>query len=269
MTSPSHKPTLREQLDAVRPDSDDLRDPQLQEAARAVEESPQWQQTFERQEQFDRQVATAMQAVDVPEGLQSRLLEALAEAGQEDESRATPASEPPAPLTRRKLLRLASTVAALLLAATAGWLLVPRDGSPITLAQAREQVPTVDGAIDLSELVDFDDRSFAVALPSPGWSNKTERVSLKGLHWTGDARHDGALYEFTAAGGRIHGYLLVVPAARISDPPELTRMSTSGIAYEPVPNTAWIGSGGDYVYICFVDQGDLPRLQRLLYPQAA
>jgi hypothetical protein len=276
LNSSTDKPTLREQLDAVRPDSDDLRDAELREAARAVEASDQWQQTLARQEAFDRQVATAMQAVDVPEGLQSRLAAALADArrqqGQESDDEAPWTNQPPhsPPTRRRTILRMGAMAAGLLLAAMTGWLLLPRDGVQLTLEETRQLIPTqADGVtIDISDLSSFDE-SFAFELPDPAWMRNTIMVSeLKGLHWRGDDRHDGAFYEFRV-GRRIHGYLLVLPATRLTDPPDSTRLSASNIGYQPVPNAAWVNSSRKLAYICYVDQGDLQTLQRLLYPHAA
>lgn len=276
MNSPADKPTLREQLDAVRPDSDDLRDPDLHEAARAVTASDQWQQTLARQEAFDRHVTTAMHAVEVPDGLQSRLMAALADAErqQRDESDGdTPypvdTSQKPPP-RRRTILRVGALAAGLLLAVATGWLLFPREGVQLTLEEIRQKMPTLaDGAtIDTSKLAAFD-KSFEVELPDPAWVRNTGMVSeLKGLDWNGDDRHDGAIYEFRV-GRRIRGYLLVLPATRITNPPDSTRMSATNIGYQPVPNTAWVNPTTKLAYICYVDQGDLQTLQRLLYPHAA
>jgi hypothetical protein len=265
---PVDKPTLREQLDAVRPDSDDLAADDLQEASRAVATSEQWQQTLARQEAFDRQVAVAMQTLDVPVGLQQRLLETLADARRQNADDTLRTAEPPVrpAHARRSILRWGTLAAALLLAAGTGWLLLPRDVDQLTLDQARQKLPVENGAIDISKLPTFDG-SFEFPFPDRAWE-RTTSVSLKGLDWTGDDRHDAAIYEFSI-GRRVHGYLLVLPADRISDPPNSTRVGTSNMGYQPVPNTAWINPRSHTVYICYVDQGDLPALQRLLYPLSA
>lgn len=270
MNSPVDKPTLREQLDAVRPDSDDLAAGELQEAARAIATSDQWRQTFFRQQMFDRQLAGAMQAVEVPEGLQARLMTALADARREpSEDSVLPAAEAPTkPVRRRAILRLSALAAGLLVCVAGGLLLLPGDGTPLTLERVRQSLPVTEGTIDLADLSGFDE-SFSFELPDTAWERMTAGVgSLKGLDLTGDGRHDAAVYEFRA-GGRVHGYLLVLPANRISDPPESTRMGTSNVGYQPVPNTAWRSPRTELVYVCYVDHGDLTTLQRLLYPLAA
>lgn len=270
MNSPVDKPTLREQLDAVRPDSDDLAADELQEAARAIATSDQWRQTFARQQRFDRQLAGAMQAVEVPEGLQARLMTALADARREpSEDSVLPAAEAPTtPVRRRAILRWGALAAGLLLSVAGGWLLLPQGGDTLTLEQARQALPVVEGAIDVSALPAFDG-SFDIELPDTAWERVTASIgNSKGLDLTGDGRHDAAIHEF-AVGRRVHGYLLVLPANRISDPPESTRMGTSNVGYQPVPNTAWRSPRSELVYVCYVDQGDLATLQRLLYPLAA
>ena len=284
VTSPTPKPTLREQLDAVRPDSDDLLDVELQDAALAIEESDEWREVFERQQAFDREVAATMQGVDVPEGLKDRLLESLAAARESDvielsvEKREDstvsagdhqPSTINPQPLSRRRALRTLATAAGLLLTATLGWLIWPHGGSQITLAEARHELPTAaDGTIDVRALPAFDE-GFAVSLPNSSWLRRTVQVAdIKGLDWTGDGRHDAAVYEFQA--GRVHGYLLILPSSRLVDPPKISLLSTTDVDYQPAMNTAWTDAEQGLTYICYVDAGgDLETLQRLLSPHTA
>ena len=269
MTSPEHRPTLREQLDAVRPDSEDLREDDLQEAARAVEESSTWRDLLAGQQAFDRRVSSATQDVDVPEGLQSRLLASLAAAREESEVMAAPA-KPDAPVRRRRLVMGAATAAGLALAVALGFLFWSPDGSQITLEYARHELlkPNDDGRIDVSGLPPFDD-SFAFQLPGPEWMRQTHMTEeLKGVDWTGDARHDGAVYAFHV-GGRVYGYLLTLPASRLTNPPSAARLSATGAVYRPLINTAWVDQTSGLAHICFVERGDLDDLLRALYPHAA
>lgn len=264
MNSSDKTPNLREQLDAVRPGSDDLRDVDLCEAARAIDESPEWRDVFELQQAFDSEVVAAMQAVDVPDGLKARLLDSLATAQD-----VTPVSAAPTADRRRSALKWAAAAAGLLLAVATAFLLVNPDGSQLTLNETRQLLPTSgQGSIDLSALPKFDD-NFAVELPDAAWMGQTVMVTeLKGLDWTGDNRHDGAIYEFHV-NRRIHGYLLILPSTRITDPPASTRMSLSDLGYQPVPNTAWVKPDMHLAYICYVDQGDLETLLHALYPHSA
>lgn len=70
----------RELLDACRPGSDDLAQPDMAVARAALEENPALRRQAARMEQFDRAVASAMHDVSVPEGLKERLLAKLAKA---------------------------------------------------------------------------------------------------------------------------------------------------------------------------------------------
>jgi hypothetical protein len=279
MKTPLDNPTLRELLDAVRPDSSDLDEPDLRAAAEAVESSPAWESLFEQQLAFDRSVARAMTDVPVPEGLKERLLGALAAAVPAAESGTSVStapsvtvvptgggSRPHRGVTRRHWGMAAASVLALVAMV---WLAWPRNRQLLSLEEIRAAVPRpVDGRFDLAFLPGFDD-NFQPGLPDRQW----ERVWMSeplGLDWTGDGRHDGALLEFRTHGGQpVHGALLVVPVAAVADPPERTFLSTAGMVYAPTENTAWISADRALVYICFVGPGQLQRLQRQLYPQSA
>lgn len=249
----------------VRPDSEDLEDTELREAAEAIEESERWRSLFHRQQSFDREIASAMQNVDVPDGLRARLNDAL-DAAAQTTSQAVPHDRP---VSRRKLFATVGTAAGLLMAVTLAWMLVPRGGTSISLAEARRSLPTtVDGTIVSSQLEEFDE-AFGVSLPDPAWLQHTVAVAdLKGIDWDRDQTDDAAVYEFRA-GRVLHGYLLIVPTSRISDPPTQTQFSTSGIEYDPVTNTVWNDPRSGLTYICYVDQGDLETLRRTLYPLTA
>lgn len=71
---------IREELDACRPDSGDLRDPELSVAARAVETSAEVRGDFERIGQWDASIGQVVGRVKVPVGLADRILASLREA---------------------------------------------------------------------------------------------------------------------------------------------------------------------------------------------
>jgi hypothetical protein len=68
---------LREEIDACRFASEDLRDPRFAELAEAVRRNAEVRRQFESVQRFDAQIARAMQDVEIPEGLEHRLLDAL------------------------------------------------------------------------------------------------------------------------------------------------------------------------------------------------
>ncbi len=301
MTKSRHNPSLREQLDAVRPGSDGLRHADLQEAAAAVESSGEWRKILDNQQQIDRLLADAMQDVELPEGAQQRLLQSLAAAGeaspfsdpQELSEASCPipptvaASDPPQRVSRRRWASIAAATVGLTACIGLGLLLWSGGPATLTLDEIRSQIPlAADGQIDASRLAPFDD-AFLLTLPSGRW----DRVAIGdpvGIDWSHDGTHDAALLPFTTGGRHpLSGYLLIAPASAVTAPPARTFLSTAGISYFPVDNTAWTstaglngtaGSNGSsgtnnaagvLVYVCFVDPGKLPALQRLLYPHSA
>ena len=74
---------IREELDACRPGSGDLRDPELSVAARAVETSAEDRLAFERIGQWDAAIGQVVQRVAVPAGLADQILASLREAASE------------------------------------------------------------------------------------------------------------------------------------------------------------------------------------------
>lgn len=77
----NERPTLREQMDACRPDSDDLHLPEhaadLAELQAGLRESAEVRTQWERSQQDSRTIRSAMQDVSLPAGLEARLLAAV------------------------------------------------------------------------------------------------------------------------------------------------------------------------------------------------
>ena len=77
----NQRPTIREQMDACRPDSDDLHLPEhaadLTELAAGLRESGEVRTQWERSQQEGRVVRSAMHDVSLPAGLEARLLAAV------------------------------------------------------------------------------------------------------------------------------------------------------------------------------------------------
>ena len=87
------KEPIRELIDACRPGSDDLRLPEMEELAELVDRDPSVAALLGRSQRFDQAIAAAMGAGDVPEGLEARLLAAVADAGASAGDDASNASE--------------------------------------------------------------------------------------------------------------------------------------------------------------------------------
>jgi hypothetical protein len=71
---------LRDMLESCRPDFDDLSEPEMADAARALQDDPGLRAAFERQKRQDRRLLETFSQVDVPADLQQRILSRLAEA---------------------------------------------------------------------------------------------------------------------------------------------------------------------------------------------
>ncbi len=259
---PDH-PNLRELLDAVRPDSEDLHDQGLASALRDLGSGEDWQTAFESQQDFDRIVGAAMRQVVVPVGLKGQLLATLADA----RSPVSPAKSPHRGRwlgSRRGML----VSAAGLLLACATWLVWPSQPPALTLDEVRASLPVADGLLMWGRLDAFDD-SFAIPLPDTAWNGMLGQKAT-GLDLNGDQQHDAAIVPFDAgAQTRTRGYLMIVRASALADQPANSRLSLSGISYVPVPNTAWKSRDGQFVYVCFVEDGRLEGLYSRLYGSSA
>ena len=74
---------IHDELEACRPDSNDLAAEELRRAAEAVSRDPGLARKFEQQQRYDAQLAKHMRRVEPPAGLADRLLARLAEADLE------------------------------------------------------------------------------------------------------------------------------------------------------------------------------------------
>lgn len=107
---------LREALEACRPGSDDLSLPELADLARAAGESSVWRDALASVRQSDEAISRALQDVDIPAGLEHRLLAAVEAQADADASQTaltgTVSPAQPRRVSRRTWLTLASALAA-------------------------------------------------------------------------------------------------------------------------------------------------------------
>ena len=68
---------ITEQIDACRPDSDDLRSPEMAGLAAQIERDPHWGRCYEQSQQLDTTLSDLFHNVSVPVDLEERLLEAV------------------------------------------------------------------------------------------------------------------------------------------------------------------------------------------------
>lgn len=138
--------SLREQIDACRPGSDDLTLPELADLVQSAQQDRAVAGELDRSQRFDKAVISALHDVPVPSDLCERLLaqaargvveQAIASPSPED-AQATSEAAPPRKISRRMVIALAS-LAATLLAAVGIWQAIerqPRDVSQSDLSEA-------------------------------------------------------------------------------------------------------------------------------------
>ncbi|MCA9076225.1 MAG: hypothetical protein KDA93_14445 [Planctomycetaceae bacterium] len=162
-------------------------------------------------------------------------------------------------------MRSVIAATAMFVVAGLGWLILPHGGAAFTLNEVRQSLPFKNGTLNTTSLANFDS-SFDAPLPSSRWTSWQQSDAV-GLDLDGNGTHDAAVYEFAYRG--THGYLLVLPASRISDPPTRTFFNTATISYTPATNVAWTAPTEEVVYLCLLDQGQLDTLSRVLTPATA
>ncbi len=77
MDEQTHKPNIREAIDACRPDSDDLALPEMSELARRIDRDASIRQSFQRSQRLDAAIGKAIHDAPVPTGLHARLIASL------------------------------------------------------------------------------------------------------------------------------------------------------------------------------------------------
>ena len=268
--------TALENLDCVRPDSDDLDLPEMADARAHLESCDACQESFASMQNFDRAVIDVVQDVDVPEGLRSSLLDvsikkAIAAADDtpagNNESGALSAGR-----SRRRKIQAAVSVACALMIGVVSWQLQSR---PV---QFTEDVLLKRLPIDLSGNAKFD-TSFEFALPGPWIGNRRVKVApeILGIDLDDKAGHDAAVAVFRYARSRnapVAGILVAIPASRIEPWPSSASFAQADSRYIPRAGrelTAAVWREHDTVYVCLVlgSAADLEQIQRNLSTAAA
>ena len=254
--------TARERLDVTRPDGSDRNDPDLQEEFAHIGACTACEEVYERRQEFDREIARAMQEVPTPDRLKSRILESL-----ESAAAGTPAATGAREIAERAPTRRAwfrvlaglTTAALLLLAGIVVW----PDGSPQTIAFAdlvshlEEQI-TSSGGMQLTK-PESKTGVFDAASIDGRWSfYKTGDV--RGVDVDGDGELDAAVYSIRTQRGA--AYLVVASTSRITNGPTTSDWKRATPQGGPAPRIAW--TSGDLVYICFEDPAQADTLRALL-----
>lgn len=282
--------TALELLEAARPGTDDLSEPELQPVGAHLQNCPRCEAAYRRRQTLDRAIGHAIRDVPVPSGLKQRLLDrleaspsvetstaapssaALVEERPVRESVAAPAeSEPvaapgefyPAGRSRRRWGRALLAAAAGLVVAFVGvWQF--GGGGKVGVEELRE-IPEWNFAA----LPEFDN-SFSV--PSPyGWTDDRglhfgrgiKGVSVAGRPQMAAARR----FRLTLPHSRsVEGILLIIPKSRVRGAVTATSISDARSMYRgksEFASAAW--AENEMVYVCFAESArDLELLQRAL-----
>lgn len=253
--------TTLEQLDCVRPHSDDLALPEFADARAHLELCDACRSEFERRQRIDSAIANVMHEVTVPDDQPVKLLAQLE----------TAAVAPGANGTRSKRATLWRAVALSLslglLVAVAMW---PRTSDQLAVDEVLTRL-----SIDVTKLSRYDGK---VAPPKPfEWSAISVLGDVRGQDLDGTPGHDAAvrLFQFDSRRGHIvQGLLITLPAQRVSPAPAASRFNVASPRYPSIGEqrfaaVAW--QEGDWVYICLIpdNPGDLELLQRSTQGMAA
>lgn len=294
--------TALEQLECVRPDSDDLDLPELAEARLHLQSCDSCAEKFTAMQVFDRSVSSVAVDVEVPDWLRASLLgaavaetvdseesdteaqgadNAAAEADSVTAKEGTPEdaesepdvirdprlvgeadSEEPSKSPRR-MMHIAIAAACGLLVATTALLW---NSGPVQFAEADllQRLP-----LDLSETSEFD-AGFKFAVPATWSANHRIRVGqeLRGLSLDEEAGHEAAIAIFRFSPGRaapVSGILAAVPSSRVQPLPVAASFQSAAARYVQKNGrrpVAAVWQERDTVYVCFV-LGSAADLERI------
>ena len=246
----------RELLAVARSHPRDREDSELQAAFAHLDECPACAEAYESSCIFDRRVGEIIRQVAVPADLQSRLRESLA---------ATAAGSSPQPtvprLNEARSLRralLVSTAAAALLVATGlTWYVGHREPAPLAAAtvldwwKTRLADPTTFDIRSLPEL----DENFELNVADPRWLNLS-KAAARGADIDNDGRQDAAVLPIAG------GFLVVLPADRVTDPPAARAAGNGSMDYVPALHIAWTHNHS--MHVCVLPGGSPRQLQQLI-----
>lgn len=219
---PVRNEQLLEAMESCRPDSDDLRDPNMADLARKIASSRDLRQHFERLQQADLAMKAAFQDVPVPEGLADRLLQRLAAARAAEAQTTEPEAPTPAPkrISRRGLLVAAgalSTAAAVLVAILLGFK-TPQSNSPSSILEDAAQYFAADSSQDghwLAETPAPEDGPFSrdvLQLPQIRWRSIDKFLGGAGVAYDLPPGPDGARATLYATRQTVTGLPAMPPA---------------------------------------------------------
>jgi hypothetical protein len=252
---PINDPRLIEAIEACRPQSDDLLQPDLAFLAVELAGNAQLQETFERVQKTDAAIGRVFRDVPVPEGLVDRLIVRLAEARQVEATKVLADAvlgETAGPRFRRRWAILA--VAALTAAATIILAFLPN--LPHALSLAEIQAKAMDQfQADLEQKPAG--QSISPSAPLQAFPMSRDVVANSGTRWrdvSGLLGRKAIAYDLTLPDGtRATLYVVRLPSglpALPNSPPTTPRPMTQRRSIAVWRNAA---PKGDLLYVLAVD----------------
>ena len=262
-------------LEVARPDSGDRDESELTAAAAHLDECARCAEVFAVTQTLDRRIGRVVRDVEVPAGLQERLLAATMAVDPASPSVTVTRHQKPAdsPRTnRRKWLGRVTAAACCLSVGIGLWFFL----RPSVVAYSVDELRQFAADTDFDSLPDFSGR-FRALLPQDGdWQTPYLQLAKRaGGIPTNATEHQAAIYSFRVPVSRteyVPGLLLVIPARSVKMPPSATTFnaavadqkyiwSASGTEYETV---AWTRDGLVYVVAVGAGAGALESLQHAI-----
>lgn len=262
------------QFDAARPDGSDWNDPELHDARQHLDICPNCSLAVAQRHAWDLALlnTTANTSVTPPNGLASRLLEAL-DSHTSTETEATVANPEKGNhgSVRRRWVNVAVAVG-LLAGIGLAWRSNLVTTKPLTVEQIRNwpdaQFETVDDFEALAALPEWIESQGGAPLPT-GWDPLWLRRPARG--WPD--RDSVAVMAFRVPltqRDSVSGLLLAVPIDEVAEAPVVNHVTTARPRYSKsgrFSTTSWTDTASGTVFICLVAPGQYERLRRALVPR--
>ncbi|MBL8849136.1 MAG: hypothetical protein JNG89_05610 [Planctomycetaceae bacterium] len=244
----------RELLEVARSHPRDREGSDLHAAFAHLDECPACADAYDFQRSFDRRFGEVVRQVAVPSDLQSRLRESLAATATLPQPATAPA-EHVRPM--RRALLVSAAAAALLIATGLTWYVGHREPAPLAAATVldwwKSRLAEPNGA-DVRSLPTVDE-GFDLTAVDPRWL-RLSQADPRGADLDNDGRQDAAVVPIAG------GFVVVLPANRVTDPPAARAAGNATPAYLPALHVAWTHNHS--MHLCFLPGRSPRELQQLI-----
>ena len=277
--------TTLDLIELVRPGSDDFAGSEFDDARQHLESCEACRNQFAQIQKFDRAIFALATEIEVPVGLQARLLAAISAdpacakstTSPESVSTVSAAAENTDATNRRRSVRRRAVqsicASMLLLVAAIVTLFWETPPTTYTVADLENRVVWEVKALEAFDVVDGSPNFFNFRVPTAFSSNYLLRVSdkVKGQDLDADGQQDIAIFRFSFSlqnRAPFEGIVAAIPASRLQPSPAIANsFSAAEVRYtkrDGLVAVAW-WKERDLVYVCFVaNPSDLETIQREL-----